>query len=82
MGEAKTGDLVGIYIYKFKYSRQEYLLAYRVPEEQTLVICSAEDAPEQWRSPEFLLMDLYKLGTHENFYDDLKVHLRTNGWYK
>lgn len=27
-GEAKVGDLVGIRVYKFKFNRQEYLVAY------------------------------------------------------
>jgi hypothetical protein len=31
---------------------------------------------------DFLLIDFYKLGTHEKFYDDLKAYLRANGWYK
>ena len=31
IGQAKVGDLKGIWIYKFKFQRQEYLMAYRPP---------------------------------------------------
>ncbi|GAO35710.1 hypothetical protein SCT_1101 [Sulfuricella sp. T08] len=51
LGEAKKGDLAGIYVYKFKCHRQLFLVAY-------------EYAP----STRVLLL----LGTHENFYRDLK----------
>lgn len=30
-GEAKIGDLAGLWVYKFKFQRQEYLMAYRLP---------------------------------------------------
>jgi hypothetical protein len=35
IGEAKTGDLTGIYAHKFKHKTQEYLMAYHVPAEKT-----------------------------------------------
>ncbi|WP_419187200.1 type II toxin-antitoxin system RelE/ParE family toxin [Cupriavidus necator] len=31
VGEAKAGDLAGIWVYKFKFNRQQYLIAYRPP---------------------------------------------------
>lgn len=34
IGEAKVGDLAGIRVYKFKFNRQEYLIAYRRPTPQ------------------------------------------------
>lgn len=38
LGTAKKGDLAGIYVYKFKISTQEYLLAYEwIPEERILL---------------------------------------------
>ena len=43
-------------------SRQEYLVAYRPP---------VEDLPL-----EFLIIDFYQVGSHENFYADLKQYLR------
>lgn len=37
-GESKKGDLSGIYVYKFKINRQEYLLAYEwFPSERVLI---------------------------------------------
>ena len=65
LGEFKTGDLAGIQVYKFRFNRQEYLIAYRAP---------ATDAPL-----EFLVIDFYQIGSHENFYDELKNHLRQEG---
>jgi len=44
------------------YVRQEYLLAYRAPKK---------DAPL-----EFLIIDFYQVGVHENFYAELKQYLR------
>jgi len=51
IGEAKKGDLAGVYVHKFPLNRQQMLLAY-------------EWNPNTWVS---LL-----LGSHENFYRDLK----------
>ena len=62
IGEPKVGDLAGIRVYKFRFNRQEYLLAYRPP---------VEDLPL-----EFLIIDFYQVGSHENFYADLKHYLR------
>lgn len=62
IGEAKVGDLVGIRVYKFRFNRQQYLIAYRPPAPETMV--------------EFLVIDFYQVGTHENFYEILKRYLR------
>ncbi len=62
IGEAKVGDLAGIRVYKFRFNRQEYLIAYRAPNE---------DAPL-----EFLIIDFYQVGVHENFYAELKQYLQ------
>ena len=64
IGDAKAGDLTGIRVYKFKFQRQEYLMAYR-PPEQTI----PDDTP----------IDFYQVGSHENFYDELKRYLREEG---
>ncbi|MEO8408220.1 MAG: type II toxin-antitoxin system RelE/ParE family toxin [Oxalobacteraceae bacterium] len=83
IGEAKTGDLTGIYVHKFKHKNQEYLMAYHVPIEPVGAAASqGEKDAFQQRTSDFLFIDFYKLGTHENFYDDLKTYLRANGWYK
>lgn len=67
VGEAKIGDLVGIRVYKFNFNRQEYLLAYR-PR-----ILARNNQTDQI---EFLGIDFYQVGTHENFYDTLKRYLQ------
>ncbi len=56
VGEEKRGDLVGVFVFKFKINRQEMLLAYELlPNKQ---------APEE--------VVLLALGSHENFYRNLK----------
>lgn len=67
IGESKVGDLAGIRVYKFVFNRQEYLIAYRPPPD---------DQVEQTAMIEFLAIDFYKVGTHENFYDELKRYLK------
>jgi len=67
IGEAKIGDLAGIRVYKFRFNRQEYLVAYQsVPGTQR----------EHNEPIEFLIIDFYQVGLHENFYDTLKRYLR------
>lgn len=70
IGEAKQGDLAGIWVYKFKFQRQEYLLAYRPP---------TVEQRQQSAAVEFLMIDFYQVGSHENFYDELKRYLRAEG---
>lgn len=36
MGEAKVGDLVGVYVYKFRLSEQQVLLAYRIVDQESI----------------------------------------------
>lgn len=62
IGELKSGVLAGIRVYKFRFNRQEYLIAYRVSVKRMSVA--------------FLCIDFYQVGTHENFYDELKLYLR------
>jgi mRNA-degrading endonuclease YafQ of YafQ-DinJ toxin-antitoxin module len=51
LGEAKKGDLSGVYVYKFDCVSQRFLLAYEYdPASRVLLL----------------------VGTHENFYRDLK----------
>ena len=38
LGEAKVGDLDGIYIYKFKIENLEWLLAYRIQSKSHLTL--------------------------------------------
>jgi mRNA-degrading endonuclease RelE of RelBE toxin-antitoxin system len=51
IGEAKKGDLAGVYVHKFPLKRQQMLLAYEWdPKTRVLLL----------------------LGSHENFYRNLK----------
>ena len=36
IGEAKVGDLVGVYVYKFRVSEQQVLLAYRIVDQESI----------------------------------------------
>lgn len=56
IGEEKKGDLAGILVHKFKINKQEVLLAYQLHPDKI--------------SPLSVL--LLSLGSHENFYTDLK----------
>jgi hypothetical protein len=58
IGEQKLGDLHDLFIYKFRFNHQEYLMAYKFgPKGSNL---------------EILWIDFYKVGSHENFYLELK----------
>ncbi len=70
VGEVKVGDLAGIWVYKFKFNRQEYLVAYRPP---------SLDAYRQGVGLELLIIDFYQVGSHENFYGGLKRYLKSEG---
>jgi len=56
LGEEKKGDLAGIFVYKFKMNKQEVLLAYQLH-------------PDKLHAVSVLLLSL---GSHENFYKELK----------
>ncbi|MGZ9709315.1 type II toxin-antitoxin system RelE/ParE family toxin [Glaciimonas sp. GNP009] len=56
IGDEKKGDLVGIFVYKFKLNKQEILLAYRLE-------------PDKFKPQEVVLM---ALGSHEYFYTTIK----------
>jgi len=36
IGEPKVGDLLGVYVYKFRLSQQQYLLAYRIVDQESI----------------------------------------------
>ncbi len=36
IGEAKVGDLLGVYVYKFRLSQQQVLLAYRIVDQESI----------------------------------------------
>jgi hypothetical protein len=64
---AKLGDLLGFHVWKLKFNRQQFLIAYRPPGKEQVV-----GDPEI----EFLVVDFYKVGPHENFYDELKRYAK------
>jgi hypothetical protein len=68
MGEMKVGDLAGMRVYKFRFNRQEHLVAYRSPA--TVNQLGNTDQIE------FLTIEFYQVGTHQNFYEMLKRFLR------
>jgi mRNA-degrading endonuclease RelE of RelBE toxin-antitoxin system len=55
IGEEKKGDLQGIRVHKYRFNRQEILLAYSANKEEILLIT---------------------IGSHENYYRDLKGYFR------
>ena len=67
IGEAKVGDLAGIWVFKFRFNRQEYLIAYRPP---------SQEMRGKMVAVELLMIDFYQMGSHENFYDELKRYLK------
>jgi len=67
IGEKKVGDLDGIRVYKFRFNRQEYLIAYQL---------FLSDIDERQLNISILSIDFYQVGTHENFYNSLKRYLR------
>lgn len=56
IGEEKRGDLVGVFVHKFKLNKQETLLAYQLQ-------------PDKKKANEIVLLSV---GPHENFYTQLK----------
>lgn len=56
IGMEKKGDLAGVFVYKFKVSKQEVLLAYAL-------------RPDKYKPKELVLLSF---GSHENFYAALK----------
>lgn len=70
VGEFKKGDLQGVQVFKFKFQRVEYLMAYRMP-------AFAAGTGAANLEIELLAVDFYKVGSHENFYEELKRYLKS-----
>ncbi|OIP13332.1 MAG: addiction module toxin RelE [Betaproteobacteria bacterium CG2_30_59_46] len=56
LGEEKKGDLAGIFVFKFKMNKQDILLSYG--------LLPSKEQPQE--------LVLLSLGSHENFYSNLK----------
>jgi hypothetical protein len=58
VGEQKIGDSHDIFVYKFRFNSQKYLIAYQY----------GVDA----KSLKMLWINFYKVASHKNFYTELK----------
>lgn len=61
IGELKVGDLAEIRVHKFRFNREQYSIAYQV--------LAAGNQCDQSH------IDFLLVGTHENFYQQLKLYL-------
>ena len=62
IGQQKLGDLGGVFVYKFRFNTQEYLMAYQYDYFEG-------DTEITW-------IEFSKIGPHENFYTQLKKSMR------
>ena len=63
VGELQVSDLAGIQVYKFRFNRQEYLMAYRMTQvDQPMAV---------------LPIDFYQVDSQENFYTALKQYINS-----
>jgi len=49
MGEAKVGDLMGVYVYKFRLSEQQVLLAYRIVDQESIKLLTFDSHENFYR---------------------------------
>jgi mRNA-degrading endonuclease RelE of RelBE toxin-antitoxin system len=62
IGQQKLGDLQGVFVYKFRFNAQEYLMAYQFDH-------FADEIKITW-------IEFCQIGSHENFYTQLKKSIR------
>lgn len=62
IGQQKLGDLQGVFIYKFRFNTQEYLMAYQFDH-------FTGELKITW-------IEFCQIGSHENFYTQLKKSFR------
>jgi hypothetical protein len=62
LGQQKQGDLQGVFVYKFRFNTQEYLMAYKFDH-------LAGKTELTW-------IEFCQIGSHENFYTQLKKSIR------
>ncbi|MEH6348392.1 MAG: type II toxin-antitoxin system RelE/ParE family toxin [Bermanella sp.] len=48
IGLSKTGDLAGVQVYKYKHKSQQYLLAYRLEEDELILTLLALGTHEKF----------------------------------
>lgn len=62
IGQQKHGDLQGVFVYKFRFNTQEYLMAYQFDDFEGIT--------------EITWIEFSQIGPHENFYRQLKKSIR------
>ena len=62
VGQQKVGDLQGVFVYKFRFNAQEYLMAYQFDQFGGVT--------------EITWIEFCQIGSHENFYVQLKKSIR------
>lgn len=62
IGQQKQGDLQGVFVYKFRFNSQEYLMAYQFDHLAGAI--------------EITWIKFCQIGPHENFYTQLKKSIR------
>lgn len=76
-GVQKSGDLSNFWIHKFKFKKQEFLIAYRFPEyegkpDEVRKALASKKGPGVEVEILNIDVELKKVGPHENFYKELK----------
>jgi ParE-like toxin of type II bacterial toxin-antitoxin system len=62
LGRQKRGDLKDVFVYKFHFNQQEFLIAYQFEYGM--------------KTLKIVWIDFYQIGSHENFYTQLKKVIR------
>jgi mRNA-degrading endonuclease RelE of RelBE toxin-antitoxin system len=62
IGKQKLGDLQGLFVYKFRFNNQEYLMAYEFDRSSN--------------AKQLVWLEFHQVGPHENFYTQLKRSIR------
>lgn len=62
IGQQKLGNLQGVFVYKFRFNAQEYLMAYQFDYFAGVT--------------EITWIEFCQIGPHENFYTQLKKSIR------
>jgi len=80
-GVQKSGDLSDCWIYKFKFKKQEFLIAYRFPSyigkpDEVRKILASKGASTIEVEIIDIEVELKKIGPHENFYVELKKEIK------
>lgn len=78
VGTQKAGDLSDFWVYKFRHNKQQYLMAYRFPDykhqaQALRQLLSSSPSEETIVEIIEISVEFEQLGSHENFYDELKA---------